>query len=359
MLSAVARLRTPKIVGVVAVTASMVACGSGTAESQTSDCGPLPRSGVDSAEGWIGYIGEHGDDIGLLVDDGEGSVVEHRTEESMPTASAVKVVHLAAYARAVANGDLDPNESVPVSEWERWYLPGTDGDAHPRALQRLGISGPDASATLEQMVSAMIQESDNAVPDYLRARLGDDALLAAAERGGWADFEVPTMLGSTIALLDPAVSGDALWPAAQRYASDPVYRDEVTRLPVTDDFELANDRVDESGAHGTAAGLSALHRSIATGDFGPGSETARAQLEWQPAPPGTEGLGFKGGNLPGVLTEAMTMRRTDGTVANAVLFVDSLSLDDYTSATTSFAHQQLLLQAMTDPATFDQLGCAV
>ena len=62
----------------------------------------------------------------------------------------------------------------------------------------------------------MIQESDNAVPDYLRDRLGD-----AAAQAGWDDLEVP-------------------------------------------------------------------------------------HPEWQPAPPGLDGLGFKGGNLPGVVTEAMT-----------------------------------------------------
>lgn len=345
---------------VLAVTASAVACGS-TDTTAAEACAPLPQPGVDTAEGWTGYLGEHAENIELHVDDGHGSVLEHRVDESAPTASAVKVVHLAAYAQAVASGELDPNEAVPIAEWERWYLPGTDGDAHSRALQRLGVSGPDATVTLEQMVSAMIQESDNAVPDYLRDRLGDDALRAAAERGGWSDFEVPTMLGSTIAILDPESNGDAdsLQATAQRYADDPGYREEVGSLAIPEDFVLVNDRIDETGAHGTASGLSSLHRSIATGEFGPGSEIARAQLEWQPAPPGTEGLGFKGGSLPGVLTEAMTMRRTDGTVANAVLMVDRMSPEDYTSATTSFAHQQLLLQAMTDPAVFDRLGCAV
>ncbi|MDI9951641.1 serine hydrolase [Rhodococcus sp. IEGM 1305] len=74
---------------------------------------------------------------------------------------------------------------------KRWYLPNTDGGAHPKALQRLGVTEPDDTVTLEQMVTAMIQESDNAVPDYLRDRLGD-----AAAQAGWDDLEVPTLNGS-------------------------------------------------------------------------------------------------------------------------------------------------------------------
>ena len=79
---------------------------------------------------------------------------------------------------------------------KRWYLPNTDGGAHPKALQRLGVTEPGATGPLEQMVIAMIQESDNAVPDYLRDQLGDAALADAAAQAGWDDLEVPTLNGS-------------------------------------------------------------------------------------------------------------------------------------------------------------------
>ncbi|WP_241961784.1 serine hydrolase [Rhodococcus opacus] len=118
----------------------------------------------------------------------------------------------------------------------------TDGGAHPKALQRLGVTEPDASVSLEQMVTAMIQESDNAVPDYLRDRLGDAT-----------------------------------------------YRERVMRMSPGDDFPAVTARVQESGVAGSAAGLASLHRAIASGDFGPGSDVARRTLEWQPAPPGWTG----------------------------------------------------------------------
>ncbi|EID73316.1 MULTISPECIES: serine hydrolase [Rhodococcus] len=301
------------VAAAVAVAVSLGACSTdGTATSPDEQaapavCAPLPPADITTAAGWIGYAGSHPDDIAFVVDDGRGRTVERRAGDTVPLASAIKVVHLAAYARAVASGELDPAEPVPLPEWERWYLPNTDGGAHPKALQRLGVTEPGSTVPLEQMVIAMIQESDNAVPDYLRDRLGDAALADAAAQGGWDDLEVPPLLGSTIALLDPAMSRDARWDAAQRYAHDDAYREQVARMSPGDDFPAVTARVQESGVTGSAAGLASLHRAIASGDFGPGSDVARRTLEWQPAPPGLDGLGFKGGNLPGVVTEAMTI----------------------------------------------------
>ncbi|CAG7592496.1 serine hydrolase [Rhodococcus opacus] len=280
------------VAAAVAVAVSLGACSTdGTATSSDEQaappavCAPLPPADITTAAGWVGYVGSHPDDIAFVVDDGRGRTVEHRTGDTVPLASAIKVVHLAAYARAVASGELDPAEPVPLSEWER---------------------------------CAMIQESDNAVPDYLRDRLGDAALADAAAQGGWDDLEVPTLLGSTIALLDPAMSRDARWDAARRYAHDDAYREQVVRMSPGDNFPAVTARVQESGVTGSAAGLASLHRAIASGDFGPGSDVARRTLEWQPAPPGLDGPGFKGGNLPGVVTEAMTDPDTTSQLSCAV-----------------------------------------
>ena len=269
------------------------------------------------------------------------------------------MVHLAAYARAVASGELDPAEPVPLSEWERWYLPNTDGGAHPKALQRLGVTEPDDTVTLEQMVTAMIQESDNAVPDYLRDRLGDAALADAAAQAGWDDLEVPTLLGSTIALLDPAMSRDARWDAARRYAHDGTYREQVMRMSPGDDFPAVTARVQESGVAGTAAGLAALHRAIASGDFGPAPTSHAEHSNGSPPRPGWTGWVSRAATFPGG-HRGDDDPHPDGTVATAVLLTSNLSSADYLDVIGgNFAHQQLLLEAMTDPDTMSQLSCAV
>lgn len=354
-------------IAATAVALTLTGCTTSGDDTQDSpvtgaiaDCAPPPAADVTTPEGWIGYIAANSDSVAVALDDGTGTVLEHRADDPQPLASAVKVVHLAAYAQAVADGRLDPDERVPVSEWERWYLPDTDGYAHPAALERLGAAGPDATVTLDGMVSAMIRESDNAVPDYLRDRLGDDALRDAAAQGGWGDFLPPTMLGSTLAMFDASLDDEtAAWDAARRYAVEPAYRDEVLTTAQFGDDPFADiDRIQRFGNAGSAADVASLHRSIADGSFGPGADLARSHLEWQPAPTGFDGLGFKGGSLPGILTEAMTFRREDGSIASAVFLTADMSEEDYLGTLETLPYQQLLAAAVNDPAVVERIRCA-
>ncbi|MGH3670255.1 MAG: hypothetical protein ACRDSH_06415, partial [Pseudonocardiaceae bacterium] len=77
-------------------------------------CGAPPPAGVDTALAWTGYIAAHRSDVALAVDDGRGVRVMFRPDEQQPLASAVKVVHLAAYGRAVAEGRVHPGDPIRV-----------------------------------------------------------------------------------------------------------------------------------------------------------------------------------------------------------------------------------------------------
>lgn len=57
-------------------------------------------------------------------------------------ASTVKLLVLAGYAEAVVGGALDPNEQVPVSAWQAYYLPHTDGGAHQQGLALVSYAQP-------------------------------------------------------------------------------------------------------------------------------------------------------------------------------------------------------------------------
>ncbi|WP_084475464.1 serine hydrolase [Nocardia vermiculata] len=327
-----------------------LATGCSGTEPAAQACGPSPEPGVSSADGWLGRIDAEPETISVYVDDGKGNVVQRRADEPQPTASANKVVPLAAYARAVANGELDPQERVPVAEWERWYLPGTDGGAHDRARARLG----GEAVTLDQLVSAMIRESDNAVPDYLRERLGDLAMIDAAAAGGWEEYRPSSKLGEMIRLLEPG--GDE-WDTARRYAYDPAYGAHIRSRPLP--APQAQARWAETTATASARRLASMHRALADGSFGAGADIARAQLEWQQPPPGYEAIGFKGGSYPGVLADAIYLRAADGTVATAVLLDHRMPVDLWAEAMTTLSQQQVLVGAMADPETARRLACAV
>ncbi len=337
---------------VAIVVAALIPLLAGCSNRSAADesCEPSPQAGVASAEEWLGRIHSEPDDISLAIDDGRGNVIERRADDQQPLASVVKVVHLAAYARAVAAGTLDPQETVPVSDWERWYLPGADGGAHPAARTRL----TGATVTLDQLVSAMIRESDNAASDYLRDRLGDQAMIDAATAGGWHDHAPSTKLGEIIRVLDPG--SDNEWALARRYANDSAYRTTIqskTMPPL--DIQMA---WAETTATGSSRQVASMHRAIATGSFGPGSDVARAHLEWQQPVPGPVAIGFKGGSYPGVLTDAIYLRRADGTVATAVLLNRRMPATTWFSALSTMSEQQLLVRAMTEPAMWHRLACA-
>ncbi len=66
--------------------------------------------------------------------------------QRLVVASTVKIAVLAAYADAVAGGELSADQVLPVADWERFYLPATDGGAHRSALAALGIQADDRAS---------------------------------------------------------------------------------------------------------------------------------------------------------------------------------------------------------------------
>lgn len=292
-------------------------------------------------EGWLTWIRRNRERVGIVLDNGLGDRLAHRPDAAQPLASAVKVIHLAAYAEAVAAGRLDPAERIRIGDWERYYVP-TDGGAHAAALKRLGVpvdstglyaADPDDRVRLDQMVDSMIRFSDSAVPDFLRDRLGWPAVRRAGREGGWPHPDLRSLCAEYLFLVFPEYAPPAGVPLAlrrqvgfrleRRYSHDPALRkrarDRLTTEPLPPwDAQCA--WADETMA-APATSLAAIHRSIATGTS-KAAGIARDFLERPLAdhlPPGVVGIGTKGGSLPGVLTSGLSVRREDGTVGFGAL----------------------------------------
>ncbi|GAA3240329.1 hypothetical protein GCM10017691_42300 [Pseudonocardia petroleophila] len=360
-----------RLLGGTALLAVAAACGSPA---------PAPAAGpVDGPEALVDWIAAHPDHASVLVDDGRGAAFAHLADRPRPIASSVKVTHLAAYALAVEAGRIDPAGPVAVAGWERWYLPGSDADAHPRALAALGT--PD-TVTWDDVVASMIDYSDNAAADLVLATLGPDALTAAAGAGGWDGLDVPHIVGEALWVLQPDAGGDRRSRAAElgrAYADgDPAARalgavysggplpggggGDGVAAPVPEDTWNAVVGLWDGAWAGTATQLAALHRAVATDALGPlASGIARRHLERAVAdrlPPGVLGLGQKGGSLPGVLSYAATIRRDDGTVGVSVLALSGLPQQAHQEIEASGA---LLLgqRVLVDDAVRDRLAAAV
>ena len=144
----------------------------------------------------------------------------------MPLASVVKVLHLVAYAEAVAAGELDPTQTVPLVDLEAFYLPNIDLGAHPRALTQLEdngrIFGTPPAILLDEVPGMMIANSSNAATDYLHLLLGQRTLEETAVSLGLTSQTAPCpFLGQFLAMGNHAMLQNNGYQAWERYIADP------------------------------------------------------------------------------------------------------------------------------------------
>ncbi|MEV4732032.1 serine hydrolase [Saccharopolyspora sp. NPDC049426] len=324
-------------------------------------------------EGWLSWIAAHRNGLGLVLDDGRGTHLAHRADSAQPLASAVKVLHLAAYADAVETGRLDPRELVRVGDWERYYVP-TDGGAHAASLRHLGVptgetglhaADPEHRVALDDVVAVMILFSDSAAPDLLRDRLGADAVIRAAAVRGWPDADVRSLCAEYLFLVLPETAPPAGLPVAarrtwgfaleRRHRDDPALRQEVLRR-LQSGLPRYPEQVSwaSTTAAGSAARLAAVHSALSSGG-GLAREHLERPLAGSP-PPGVAGVGLKGGSLPGVLTSGISVRRTDGSLGwGALLAHGDISAEQLSTGNPGLP----LLLAVEDPRWRDRLMAAL
>ncbi|MFC4006077.1 serine hydrolase [Nonomuraea purpurea] len=290
---------------------------------------------LKDAESVLAYIRAHPDDVALVT---QG--ISHNADRLTPVASAIKIIHLAAYADAVREGRVKPGERVPMALWNSYHLPGTDGGAHEAALERLK---PGASVTLDQVVSAMIEESDNAAADLLRDRLGPGALRKIAQTHvGTFNGEMLRAFGgctlpADVCLNNYVKAGKQVQLTLPGFARQAAWTTTVTRI-----------------SPGVLRGVLAGLRK---------DKTASRHLEWpmrQPgADPGKLLMGTKGGALPGVISEATYTVRPGEKPRETVLALRRLPEATWLSGIRSYAHQQFIVRMATDSAFFEKVRAAL
>ncbi|MEU0796710.1 serine hydrolase [Amycolatopsis sp. NPDC005961] len=272
----------------------------------------LASAGAGPFTAFRAWLADHRENVSVVADDGAGQRLSHLPDVPRVVASTIKVVPLLAYASAVADGVLDPAEPVPVGDWDAFHPFDGDGPlgagAHHRALTALGIPcdeygiahDPGRLVPLDAIATAMIAESDNAAPDYLRARLGDGAVRAAAAAGGWPDADIRWFCGETLRSFHPGEPD-----LTARFTGDPAFRtavlERVRGAPISAEAEW---EWTQRTAHGTAARLFAFHRHLVTSDA-PAAALARRKLG--------RDVRYKGGALP--RSRGFGLSAAGGTVA--------------------------------------------
>ncbi|GED14620.1 serine hydrolase [Aneurinibacillus migulanus] len=133
---------------------------------------------ASTPDAMLSFIKENPERASLhYIRNGEVAATSH-SEQMMPLASAVKTVLAIEYAKQSAEGKMNPKESVPLKELEKYYLPNLDGGAHPawrKSVEEGGVA-KNGAVPLEEVAKGMIQYSSNANTEYLMEKLGRDRL---------------------------------------------------------------------------------------------------------------------------------------------------------------------------------------
>lgn len=345
-----------------------------------------------------------GENIALVaysVDDA-GGIDEAETalfinaDVPLPLASTAKIVILTAVAEAVADGQFSWETPIPLTAWEQYYLPGTDGGAHPAALEHLGIAAneqgfaldPTQTVTLDELTWAMIRYSDNAATDYLLAELGSERVEQVFQTAGltthdpldsflglfllWNNHDTPTLTDERVAdllALDTAVRRQQAQQLADQYLQDEAWRTaeiawRAQRTPNRISHEIA--LATQTSPRASARDYAQLLALVATDNYVSPQVSAdvRRFLEWPMVvfPSNAERfqtLGTKGGTLAGVLTSALYTVPQAGDFAGqtrvVVLFQSDPPFSAWLTQTQDFSYQNFMLEVATEQEILSRL----
>jgi D-alanyl-D-alanine carboxypeptidase len=285
-----------------------------------------------SSRDMLEYIAEHPEEVSLAswTVGAESQGIYLNADIKRPVASTQKLLVLAEYAARIETGRWSAAEVVPVEEWERYWLNGTDGGAHAAALHQANADGrvSRGSVRLRDIADAMIRYSDNAAHDLLLDRITQPSAAALPEQLGLTAEDAPLPLAGLFLTWQTPNQPAAELLARYRAYGPQRYTAETWRLSarLRDDAQFRAAQAEQSdlggfrlslreqeqlaaalGAHGTARGYARLMAQVVTEEL-PGSKLMREQLEWPMASGQVradfDALGSKRGSLPGVVAAA-------------------------------------------------------
>lgn len=140
----------------------------------------LCQPGADSI---LNFIRNNPNNTGLYLVVNDTAVAALNQNKPMPLASTVKWLIALEWAKQCAAGLMSADERIPISIIENYYIPNTDGNAHPVWLKHLQENNRiiNDSVTLLDVAKGMMMFSSNANADYLLYRLGNDQVFSNAQ----------------------------------------------------------------------------------------------------------------------------------------------------------------------------------
>ena len=127
-----------------------------------------------NADSLLSFIKQNKTRSSLFLRKNDTVIAQLNEDKLMPLASTVKIIVAIEFSKQAAHNVFNENERIALSELDKYYLPNTDGDAHPKWAgyeRKLGHIIND-SVKLIDVARGMIVFSSNANTEYLMDMLG-------------------------------------------------------------------------------------------------------------------------------------------------------------------------------------------
>ncbi len=280
------------------------------------------------------YVTKNGEDI-----------IKYQTEEQRPLASTVKIVIAVEYAHQIAEGKLDKEEKILLSELDKFYIEGTDGGAQPawlESMEGLGLIQNNA-VPLHQVAKGMITYSSNANTEYLMDLLGLENINERVKALGLKDHEPVYPFSSALLIAD--YTDNKTLEKLQKM-SDKDYKNAA--LDIHNELKEEQNSLKEEGSslslkmqkvwsdrmtRATASDYQKLMYSINQENIFPAEvqKVIRSLMEWPMEIHESNRdkflhFGAKGGSTAYVLNQAMYIEDKSNNKMEIILFTDDLSL---------------------------------
>ena len=125
---------------------------------------------------FLQFIVKNKNKCALYLTENDSVVAKLNENKIMPLASTVKILVAIEYAKQVAKNIIAEDDMVALADLDRYYIPNTDGNAHPNWLtyEKNANHIIGDSIQLLDVARGMIMHSSNANTEYLMELLGLD-----------------------------------------------------------------------------------------------------------------------------------------------------------------------------------------
>ncbi|MCX7595317.1 MAG: serine hydrolase [Fischerella sp.] len=342
---------------------------------------------LKTPEDLLAYIIAHSNDVSLVAYEigNYANGIFFNADKKRPLASTIKILVLAEYARQLERGILSPDQLVNLRDIEIYYLPGTDGNAHPNAVKELRRKGYINTANqieLQHIPWAMIRYSDNAATDYLIERLQrkniekllvelsmenqDIPLPIIGQFLSWSNHTFSNTVSERLEIyqnMQPQEYADEVYNLTDMWRSDQEFRSQATKYIKSKkwlNFQEQKAMSQALNCRGTARKYAQIMEKIYSGLFiSPGAgKIMREYLEWAMEFPSNQqefdAFGAKGGSLAGIITEAWYVKPKKAKNARVfALFLENMPAGVWLQMMQNYIHQEFGYQLLVDENFFD------